>query len=126
MIINLKNYTGLKLLYATIVFILLATLMPLQIKVLLNSNSVSLPWDKVAHFLMFMILGYLIPNAISSTPSRIKFVCIGIFIAIGTEVAQQYIPGRGLELWDAIMDLTGLIVGYLLYALLNYYLFKSR
>lgn len=73
MFLKFNDYIRLWLLYATIIFILLATLMPIQIKLFISTSSFSLPWDKVAHFLMFMILGYLISYAISSSRKRIYF-----------------------------------------------------
>jgi len=47
------------------------------------------------------------------------FIYFGICLAIGTEVTQQFIPSRGLELWDGIMDISGLFIGYFLYLILS-------
>lgn len=39
----------------------------------------------------------------------------GIILGLMTEVIQQFIPGRNMDIYDAISDSLGIIIGYYAY-----------
>ena len=77
-------------------------------------------FDKVAHFGLFMITGYIIVFG-SRFFSRFRYrmffgIVFGLCLAVGTEFAQYLIPARNMSLYDLLADVLGLSVGLLLYA----------
>jgi VanZ family protein len=85
------------------------------------------PWevkyfDKVAHFGLFAITGFV---GVFSTNFQSRFktrvliaIVLGLFLAIITEFLQYFIPNRHAELYDVLIDAIGLGIGLLLYAFL--------
>ncbi len=77
-------------------------------------------FDKVAHFGLFMITGYIIVFS-ARFFSRFRYrifsgIVFGLCLAVGTEFAQYLIPARNMSLYDLLADVLGLSVGLLLYA----------
>ena len=75
---------------------------------------------KNAHFFAYLVLGILVSNGISAgSKSGSKIVVIAILIcvlyAISDEFHQLFVPGRGGQVRDVIIDSAGSIVGILLY-----------
>jgi len=68
--------------------------------------------DKLVHFLVFLCLGgsafFLWPD--EKTVHKVLFLLA--FYGASIEVAQYYVPGRTLSLFDWIMDITGLTVAF--------------
>ncbi|PKP02223.1 MAG: hypothetical protein CVU11_12625 [Bacteroidetes bacterium HGW-Bacteroidetes-6] len=98
-----------RLLLLSIIVILVLTLVP-------GNGNVSVPYlDKVVHFFLFLALsvnvGYKYLNAKRLTDAMI----LAIFFGLITEVGQQFIPGRDMDLYDGIADTIGIIVGYYFY-----------
>ncbi len=77
-------------------------------------------FDKVAHFGLFMITGYIIvfgARFFSRFRYRMFFgIVFGLCLAVGTEFAQYLIPARNMSLYDLLADVLGLSVGLPLYA----------
>lgn len=73
---------------------------------------------KVAHFLAYLVLGVLLANSLKNNGiSGYKGVVSAIFIcvlyAISDEVHQLFVPGRGGQIKDVIIDSAGGLVGIL-------------
>jgi VanZ family protein len=77
---------------------------------------------KNAHFFNFLVLGILVVNA----KRRSGFKGLGWFIAalgfcilyaVSDEIHQLYVPGRGGQLQDILIDSSGVLVGSSLYVI---------
>lgn len=75
---------------------------------------------KVAHGVVYFILGVLVINALLQ--SRIKglkgaILSIGICVlyAISDEVHQMFVPGRGPQVKDVLIDSVGAVIGIGIY-----------
>ena len=70
--------------------------------------------DKLVHFLFFVVLGFLIQRALhvqgSAVVTLYAILALAAFGAL-EEFVQQFIPGRDMELFDWIADVSGAIVG---------------
>lgn len=86
---------------------------------------------KNAHFFFYLVLGVLVANGLRTSEIR-GYRAIGItslicvIYAISDEVHQLFIPGRGGQAKDVIIDIAGAVVGILGYnvfvkGLNNYY-----
>lgn len=80
---------------------------------------------KLAHFLNFLVFGIVVMFAVRRIRVfRKKSVLIAFLIctlfAITDEVHQLFVPGRGAQLQDVLIDSTGACVG------IGLYLFVSR
>ena len=79
-------------------------------------------WDKIAHFCLFAVTGFLSIYGATFFP-KFRTRCIfglifGLTLAIGTELGQSLIPSRTVSIFDFLADLAGLILGVLVYILL--------
>lgn len=79
---------------------------------------------KVAHFSIFLCLGFLLSLAwIRFKPikwySVVLVLMICIMYAIFDETHQLYVPGRGCQVRDVLIDTSGSIVGISFYLLLR-------
>ena len=81
-------------------------------------------WDKIAHFCLFGVTGFVGAFAASFfgfgvLRSRILFgMILGLFLAVCTEGAQSLIGFRNGSPHDLLADIAGLLAALLLYALL--------
>ncbi len=77
--------------------------------------------DKIVHLGMFSPLAYLLARAIFKVHQQIKLsifitLSFGIIYAIFTELLQYYVVyGRNGNIYDAIADIVGVILGLLLF-----------
>lgn len=75
---------------------------------------------KNAHFFAYLVLGTLVANGLRSV-GLIGYKAIGfalliyMFYAISDEIHQLFIPGRGGQVKDVIIDSAGAVVGILGY-----------
>lgn len=73
---------------------------------------------KLAHFLEFATLGFLISNAfyrtVGNQKSLISFLC-GALYAASDEFHQLFVDGRAGRLFDIFIDCLGVITGILLF-----------
>lgn len=86
---------------------------------------------KNAHFIVYMILGLLLMNAMNAHSYLLKTnVIIVIFLGALTasldEFYQSFIPGRGPGIKDVFIDTSGLLLGIIMYISLIKYFKKSR
>ena len=79
---------------------------------------------KNAHFLIYFVLGMLVVRAFRVSEIRNKksiLLALGICIlyAISDELHQLFVPGRGAQVKDVLIDSTGAFVGIILYSWLK-------
>ena len=79
---------------------------------------------KNAHFFAYLVLGILVINALRRSGvvgirSMILALLICILYAISDEVHQLFVPGRGAQIRDVIIDSAGATVGIGVYLLLG-------
>ncbi len=100
-----KNY----LLIPSILLILIVTLTP-------GDGTIAGNYlDKVVHFIIFLILSLNINYKYQNKTYGFELMLWAIIFGLTTEVVQQYIPGRNMDLYDGIADSFGIIIGYYLY-----------
>lgn len=70
---------------------------------------------KFAHFFVYMVLGVLVSRALIKNGHRARVLLISFFIcaiyASSDELHQLFVPGRGCQLKDVIIDSTGSLIG---------------
>lgn len=72
---------------------------------------------KFAHFFAYMILGILVTNGFKKNGSKKVFLfsfAICVIYAVSDELHQLFVPGRGCELKDIIIDSAGSLSGIFL------------
>ena len=94
------------LLISSLLIVLIVTLMPGDGKVAGNY------WDKVIHFAVFLFLSISICNKYIKSKKLIEILFFAIALGFSTEVIQQFIPGRNMDIYDAIADTIGVIIGF--------------
>ena len=73
--------------------------------------------DKVAHFAVYAMLGYLVSKALRAPaewPARLNAITAMAVFAFVDELHQLVIPGREASVWDWAADLIGATAGLLL------------
>jgi VanZ family protein len=82
-------------------------------------------WDKIAHFILFAITGFISvygAGFFSRLGAKVLFgLCFGLVLALGTEFGQHFIPLREPDFYDLLADLAGLFFGLLSYTLLYFW-----
>lgn len=78
---------------------------------------------KSAHFIIYMILGFLLMNAmvrgkLSIQYSYIVSFLISVLYAISDEVHQHFVPGRGPGIKDVVIDAMGALMGITIFLLM--------
>lgn len=78
--------------------------------------------DKIAHFFVFGILGWLLCRGMALSKNRwiqdhyfSVALVIGILFALSDEWHQSFVQGRESSFFDWIADLTGLVIFSLVY-----------
>lgn len=80
-------------------------------------NKFQFPFRKIAHFCIFMLLGFCLSNAFNVTIKNkwyISYPCAlvsGILYAISDEWHQNFSLGRGPSFKDVLIDSAGVAVG---------------
>ena len=85
-------------------------------------------FDKIAHFGMFFVTGFLSVYAfgfLSKLLPRLIFSMIfGAVLSLGTELGQSFISYRTASPFDLLADIVGLVFGLFAFALL--YMWKEN
>ena len=80
--------------------------------ILTNINAII---RKVAHFIIFSVLGSLLYSIfLTAKRPRKPMLCgmtIGLIYALSDEFHQVFVPGRGAQWQDVLLDFFGVIVG---------------
>ena len=110
------------LLVGMIIVLLLVTLLPSnKIPLMPNWKSLLQP-DKIVHVLLFSgVSCILLLNISRYRYWKNVFIgfLIGLFLAVVTEILQGVLPiGRSMNIYDAIANIIGLFVGFLLWTIL--------
>ncbi len=87
--------------------------------VLPGSNLPSFPvgnLDKIAHFVEFAVLAALIMRTnrlrnISAGRSIVFTLILGAGYGILMELIQRFVPGRNADLYDAVFNTAGVVIG---------------
>ncbi len=95
-------------LWISIILILIATLTPGTQKIEIDVG----PLDKVVHFGIFLFLSINICFKYLNHKKLTDMMLWATFFALLTEIAQQYIPGRDMDIYDGLADILGIISGY--------------
>ena len=94
---------------ASIVVILILTLVPG------NSQREVGHVDKIVHCCMFLVLSVNACYKFQKENRKTEALIWGIFFGLLTEVLQQFIPGRDMDIYDGIADTLGVIAGFYIY-----------
>lgn len=86
----------------------------------INISSFNNIVRKSAHFFIYLVLGVLAANGLRMSGiigyKAISFaLLICVLYAISDELHQLFVPGRGGQVRDVIIDSTGAIVGIVMY-----------
>ncbi|MBQ3707949.1 MAG: VanZ family protein [Clostridia bacterium] len=85
---------------------------------------------KLAHFLIFTVLGLLAAAAFSVDlgPQEAFFaaLALGIVYAAADEIHQAFVPGRACQLRDVLIDASGVLLGAGCLALIRHLRAKTR
>lgn len=78
---------------------------------------------KLAHFVVFAVLGFLFANAFIKSNINVyrSLTYSGVLIviySIGDELQQRFVPGRGPGISDVLIDIVGGFFGILCYLIL--------
>ena len=102
-------------------FILMNSLLPKQVSSGITTNDTSfIRMDYIMHFMGYFLLALLFYLWKFKPPFHINRTTFWIFIysttglAIGSEVAQKFIPGRGYNEVDFIANILGISLGIIL------------
>lgn len=76
-----------------------------------ESTSGGLAVDKLIHALLFAACGVLASKAWCSTFKTRFIILFLIIFALLTEIAQHFIPGRGMSAGDIVADTVGVLAG---------------
>lgn len=68
--------------------------------------------DKVAHFLLFAFITYQALNALLHKEGITDIIIWSILLGFLTEFLQQFIPGRNMDIYDAMADTLGVVSAY--------------
>ncbi len=71
-------------------------------------------WDKAGHLIIYFVFAIL-AYRVASTPRNYLYLCAGIVVYSGLmEVAQSYMPGRVMSVYDLLANALGVVVAILL------------
>lgn len=81
--------------------------------------------DKLAHFVIYGVLGLLIARAVIRSASRQPAALLTVALATAAvgclgaldEVHQYFVPGRSADVFDGLADVVGAVVGSSCFAL---------
>ncbi|SCX77045.1 VanZ family protein [Desulfoluna spongiiphila] len=80
--------------------------------------------DKVAHLLVYAVVGFLVLRGARSLPlgqSRVAAVCfaflVAVLIGMADEVHQLFVPRRSMDRVDFLCDIVGVTCGIVLYVI---------
>lgn len=82
--------------------------------------------DKIAHFVLYGILGWLLARGFSLGNTKnpaVWAIIIGCIFAISDELHQAYVPGRDGDVLDLLADFLGIMVFVFIY---KWYIRKFR
>lgn len=81
-----------------------------------NDRETSIPYiDKIAHLGLFTVISINGCYKYIDSNLRSQFLVWIIFYGLLTEVIQQFIPGRDMDILDGLADTIGVIIGLYLY-----------
>ncbi len=100
-----------RLLSISIIIILIATLTPGKGTAKFEIHN----FDKLVHFSIFLFLSINLCYRYLNSKKLTALLIWSILFGLLTELAQKYIPGRDMSLYDGLADTLGVIMGYHIY-----------
>ena len=104
------------IIYAMLIFLVSSFETPFNLK--LETTGL----DKIAHFLEYLILGFLLVRAIRASSLKVSArnaifmaFAIGSFYGITDEIHQSFVPGRFVAISDFICDSIGSLTGAIIF-----------
>jgi len=91
----------------------------------ININLKFFYWDKGWHWLEFSVLGFLLAfgyfKLLDKRPPLSMYLTFmtGALIGVSDETHQLFVPGRNCDWKDWLADLSGIVVGLIVYLLLK-------
>lgn len=111
-----KSFSN-KLLPLSIVMLFIALFLPG------NQDNISLAsQDKSIHVILFLGVGINLFYTYRAVRSRLVFLLLLVGFAFLSEYLQHYIPGRFMDMRDAIAGATGSVIAFVLYFYLEKYI----
>ncbi|MDA3927962.1 MAG: VanZ family protein [Prolixibacteraceae bacterium] len=98
-----------RLFIVSLTIVLIVTLVPGDGKI--AGNYI----DKVVHFIVFLLLSINIAYKFQNSEALMRALFAAIILGYLTEIAQQFIPGRNMDIYDGLADTLGIIAGYFIY-----------
>lgn len=88
-----------------------------------TQESVAITTRNIAHFVLYFVLGALVLNALNVhglkwPKGAIYAVLFSVLYSLTDEWHQTFVPGRGFEIKDLIIDFSGTVIGIGLLSLL--------
>ena len=80
-----------------------------------NGNIVGNYLDKVVHFFLFALLTYQALIALIDKTKETEIIICCVLFGLISEVIQQYIPGRNMDIYDGIANSLGVASAYFYY-----------
>jgi len=75
-----------------------------------------------AHVVVYIVLAIFVVNALRGSGMNVLMSCllaflISVIFACSDEIHQMFVPGRGVQLQDLIMDCIGVLLGLAIYTI---------
>lgn len=87
--------------------------------------------DKLYHFLVYFIFGVLLMRGFTMSDEErlqsalVKSASWGISFALFDELHQMFIPGRSADIYDAMADISGIVVSLILFFIVYKRFYKT-
>ena len=94
------------LFYLSIAIVLLATLSPV------NGNMAGNKLDKIVHWGIFFFLTVQFLRYTNFSKKQTEGLLWIMVSGLLIEILQQWIPGRGMDIYDGLADVLGVVCGY--------------
>lgn len=98
--------------FFTFVFIFLLVVIEYMAIISVEFELVKSSWDKINHFLAFIVL-YITMNFGLKSLNLIQKIVILMIYAVQIEVVQVFLPNRYFSLLDILADFIGVLFGIL-------------
>ena len=82
-------------------------------------------WDKLNHFVAFVVLYMLFSFAYCKVKTSFKIFWLILF-AVQIEIVQYFIPNRYFSLLDIFADVVGILFGFIIYTFLKIYILEKN
>ena len=97
----------------------------------LNIETLHLIIRKLAHFTIYLVLGFLLLNALSHNEQKqstnfVLALLVSSLYAISDEIHQVFVSGRAGQISDVLIDIIGSLIGIYGYVMFNKFIKKWK